>query len=621
MRNFIVVKTLNLGCLLLFLVVTTQLGATEYSILTSSYSHLCEINKQWLNYPEASTDCQIQFLSDRDRIQYHLKYVGKHLYENCPENLTEETLAKRISLLSALGTYAEAKEFPKNKYHQSRHPYFIDDNKVHCAVGYLIAASDREDLAMKIRKEHNYDYIADIKTEGLTNWAMENGFTVEELKWIQPGYAPLTLFDSLSNGTNGPVGNLYVDNWDGRLIISGEFELIDDLPCLNIGYYNDDQLSCLGTGISGLINDVFTSSEGVIVTGKFKDSGTDYPIAVYESGSWQYLGIPGRDGATGTASYAGGWDYSKEVAITHPSIPGLQEIWYLMNTGIWEKKATVNGVILDIEASMYGRIYAGSFDSVTVHRLGSADTTILVKNVVANENYTENWYSLGSEISDTVKIAQAIGLAVYLGGTCANATNVSNVCLARYLNETLQPLILSSSFSGSGANWINDIEYDNETSLMIGGKFDVYPMVGTYASNLAKYSLISNTTGAVASFNKQLTSVKYWQGLMYLGGHFTTNLTTQNLQHLARIANPVEIIKIGVNESVFAFPNPFKDEVIINGAKTEYSYSIYDLKGQLVVKGKTSQNKISNLNMFASGLYSLHLKTKDKVTIQKLVKQ
>jgi len=43
-------------------------------------------------------------------------------------------------------------------------------------------------LAKKISAEFNFDYVKNIKTDGLLEWASTAGFTVDELKLIQPTY-------------------------------------------------------------------------------------------------------------------------------------------------------------------------------------------------------------------------------------------------------------------------------------------------------------------------------------------------------------------------------------------------------------------------------------------------
>ena len=234
------------SALFLFVVAFNTLHAQDHQITKTYFEHLSTINKEWNNHTDASVDGSGSFSSDEERIQFHLNLVIKSLTDNEPQAFSTGQLENRRSLLGALEIYAETKIFPTNSYHCTRTPYFVDDYDVHCAVGYLIAESGYNELVSKIRTDHNYDYIKDIKTEGLVEWTAEHGFTVEELKWIQPNYSPTTVVSPLAGGTNGPVNKLYTDVTNGRVIFAGNFSEVDSLPCLNIGIYENNRLSCFG---------------------------------------------------------------------------------------------------------------------------------------------------------------------------------------------------------------------------------------------------------------------------------------------------------------------------------------------------------------------------------------
>jgi len=48
--------------------------------------------------------------------------------------------------------------------------------------------SGDEPLAQAISTAENFQYVKDIKTQGVNHWASENGFILEELALIQPSY-------------------------------------------------------------------------------------------------------------------------------------------------------------------------------------------------------------------------------------------------------------------------------------------------------------------------------------------------------------------------------------------------------------------------------------------------
>jgi hypothetical protein len=126
---------------------------------------------------------------ETDRIVTHLKFVHATLARARVPQLSASQQRRRSDALATLERYIERREFPRRTGdgYAGRRPRFIDDRGVHCAVGYLIAASDPE-LAHAINAAHEYDYVPDIVEPRLLAWAAENGFTLDELAMIQPTY-------------------------------------------------------------------------------------------------------------------------------------------------------------------------------------------------------------------------------------------------------------------------------------------------------------------------------------------------------------------------------------------------------------------------------------------------
>ncbi|MBC8048167.1 MAG: hypothetical protein H7Y00_15315 [Fimbriimonadaceae bacterium] len=189
----------------LILLLQLEIKAHNYNTPVSAYRHLHEVNKRWSNHINDVPKYNIVFLSDIDHIQYHLLNVENILRKDSPKGISAEILKNRLLLLDELHNYALNKIFPTNLYHSYRQPYFIDDYGVYCAVGYLISVSGHDELARQIRNQNNYDYIQNIKNELLQSWVRKYGFSVDELAWIQPTYAPTTIFEPLQYGTTGPV--------------------------------------------------------------------------------------------------------------------------------------------------------------------------------------------------------------------------------------------------------------------------------------------------------------------------------------------------------------------------------------------------------------------------------
>ena len=181
-------------------------------------SQLEQLNKFWqlANVAYPVLDQNIALIGDKLLIQMHLSLVEKTLRAKNVQNLSQEQQINRLKCLDILNDYRHDGKFPKNLHHEKRTPYFIDDFGTACAVGQLIINTGNEDFAHKISDENNYSYIHELnqKYSSLGAWADKNGFTIEELAWIQPCYclpagAPGTTINITCNG--GYDGSFVVD--------------------------------------------------------------------------------------------------------------------------------------------------------------------------------------------------------------------------------------------------------------------------------------------------------------------------------------------------------------------------------------------------------------------------
>tara|TARA_R110002096_G_scaffold169779_3_gene341528 strand:+ start:39992 stop:41305 length:1314 start_codon:yes stop_codon:yes gene_type:complete len=153
---------------------------------------LSTINKYW---KDQSIQKQLDYkhlkhLNENELIQLHLQLVVEKLITSPNPLLSEKQMHNRLRGLNKLQCYLETGIFPINTKHAYRIPYFIDDFGTACAVGHMIIESGEKALAQKIASENNYKYLEEMDYPEMLAWANENGFTLEELKWIQPAYQP-----------------------------------------------------------------------------------------------------------------------------------------------------------------------------------------------------------------------------------------------------------------------------------------------------------------------------------------------------------------------------------------------------------------------------------------------
>ena len=230
--------------------------------------HLSEVNAEWTHQPNLAPLEEVHFENDIQRIHYHLDWVVQNLRKQPLSDLSPDQQQNRLRLIDTLEAYAANEVFPQNIYHLQRRPYFIDHRGVHCAVGYLMKASGHGDLAQRISLEQNYAYVREIRTEGVAEWADDHGFSLDELAWIQPGYAPSTPISTIGTGTNGPVLTMAPDFYDGGFVFAGDFTVLDGSPCDGVGYYRDGDLTCL-PGLRGCLGfGVSRSNAGFLRSGK-----------------------------------------------------------------------------------------------------------------------------------------------------------------------------------------------------------------------------------------------------------------------------------------------------------------------------------------------------------------
>ncbi len=156
-----------------------------------------EVNAQWTKMEPILSDgmTTIHFTSEADRIATHLHRVHEHLSTHTPTEMSPAQRSHRHALLGSLNTYAARGVFPMNDIVHGRSPVFIDKLGNACGVGHLMITSGHAELAERIHEEMNLAYVHDIALPEVAAWAATNGFTIDELAWIQPTYDHMKIRD------------------------------------------------------------------------------------------------------------------------------------------------------------------------------------------------------------------------------------------------------------------------------------------------------------------------------------------------------------------------------------------------------------------------------------------
>lgn len=577
--------------------------------------HLSIVNKEWLKHQDLLKVKKVSFVDDNQRIQRHLTEVIQILRSK-KHDFDAKALDKRRLLLDDLEIYAKRQVFPINLYHKERRPYFIDHLGTHCAVGYMMLMSGNENLAQRISTKENYAYIRDIQTNGVEEWAENHGFTVDELAWIQPGYMLPSSYAMIDGTTNGPVTNIenfYIPDSIYGLLFTGSFTELKGLPCLNIGYYQNNQLSCFGNGLDGKINDLSTNY-GIYVSGRFPFENEFYHVAHFDGSNWNLIQIPNAEFAEGVCVKPSNWWNSlhKLDVVLFFENENKSEVWSIDTLMNYTKKAELNGRVFDI--NMHNNsVLVGHFDSVYVYNNNQIIDTLSCENIISySTNYVFN-NNISGPVSDTIKTVTYVNGVYYFGGTCNN-NNDNTICISRCQNGVMQPIVtggyLYDMFGNDTYFSVEKIRISEfDTDLRFSG--DLKAGFFDNGSGFAAVNLISNSVYALNNFDGTVYDFIDYNGYTYFGGDFNTFLV-RNLIN--------EIDESGSIHPIFeVFPNPANDHLNIQGLVEIEKYQITDLSGKVLAEGNVSDNQI-NIENLESGSYILSVECKEKIWNSKFIK-
>ncbi len=122
------------------------------------------------------------------RLRQHFRRVDAILRARDLSRLSPAQQQARAQYLDTLRAYARRGVFPRNYERDGCSPCFIDRDGRECAVAHLVMAAGQAELAQQIAAVDNYAHVPEMAFPELDAWAVESGFTQEELALIQPGY-------------------------------------------------------------------------------------------------------------------------------------------------------------------------------------------------------------------------------------------------------------------------------------------------------------------------------------------------------------------------------------------------------------------------------------------------
>ena len=606
----------------------------------SLYQHMVEVNKEWtkqsLDLP--FLEKEISFQNDVQRIQLHLMLVENVLRKRNILNLSPQQFAKRNHHLDVLNDYWKKGVFPKNIYHQKRQPYFIDHLGTACAVGHLVREDGGIAFAEKIKKENNYAYISELQLiyPELKSWADNNGFTMEELAWIQPGYPPAEQSWSAVGNGGGVEGHINVMKTIGdKLYMGGNFSSVDGVAANSIISWDGNQWEAVGEGVEGEVFAIEATPQGhLIIGGNFTlISDPQYSnIAVKTFNGWIGLQKGGMNGSVYTLKmkdylYAGG-DFEmideqpiKYFAKRNISVP---DIWH-NNANTIPNAMEVNAPVRAIEIIEDKLLVGGDFTQTAPQISDGSINQLNTRYLAYWNDEVENWEM---EFDGDYAEVNTIGYfneKIAVGGEVfpADPNNFDLPGVSFYENDTWNNWTL---YQFNDAGMIHGFFEFNEEFFAYGDVTNTSPVVisvGTY--NAGFVGLHTNTTNGLsggAVFDKTVRAIEAFQGVAYFAGDFTEVSTgwggSSGGTFNGLVNSPLDGItsseNISITKQIQIYHASEKLYVNYEDLQNNAALNIYNLQGQILKTFNLqagAANEIFDLSDWTSGMYVYQIVNKE----------
>jgi len=609
--------------LFLLLITAVSLSLTASVYRTDILSQLMNVNEQWSKQPEAKFVLRTVDLpasqSFNQWISAHLMLVEKTLRARDTKHLTAFQLQNRNKLLGELNGYWKAGVYPVNDYLPYKNPVFIDRNGTHCAVGYLMMQSGHDALAQTIDANEKFAYVYQIKTSGVKEWAENNGFTIDELAWIQPGYPPSFDAKGLDKGLNGPVNTIAIDDNTQTIYAAGNFtESISGTTCNNIaawvsGIAGYDWVP-LASGLNGVVHTLLLHNNKLYAGGAFTMAGnaTANHVAVYNvtSGQWQSIGA--LDSTVYSLKiynnelYAGGkfsgfvskWNDTAWVDISAGFLYGEG----VRTLEVWDNELIIGGNFELATGAL--RKHVASYDGTYMGTVGMGTVTPVNDFELHNGN---------------------------LFAACDMVEGNDTCALAKFDNGDWVKVITTSAgmMDGFGGNSIRKI-VSVGNSLLCAGDFQCVSGL-IWGNNLMSFqqqvidTLVYNVYAPLLTTDKPLNEVVFTQNTIYFGGEFIVNAFSDTLNHIGYLDYSETSVPAltKTNDGLKISPNPAHEWLNVSAEHGENidHLEITDALGRQVWEDNPGRNsKDISVSFLAKGVYFIRSFSNRKMAVQRLVK-
>jgi hypothetical protein len=505
--------------------------------------------------------------------------------------------------------YWQAGNFPVNEDYAYRTPIFIDKHDNFCAVGYLVKASGYESVSRMIAANTNLAYVREMKYPELDTWARYNGFTTDELAWIQPGYPPTSFCYSknIGGGVDGMVNELFVDNTTERMYVGGSFVQADGtITANNVAYVTVADTTYtwheMNMGVNGTVNAITKFGDNIWVGGSFSTAG-EAPannIAYWDGSNWHSAGC--INGTVHDLVVFGGAIFASG---DFDSCTSGGEVNFAKWDGAdWLPIPGLIGRVNTMEAGA---------SSIT---LGGAFTFGTTTNAISwqpGSSFQTFYNSPQNEVMDFEVFGDT------LHAVCKRTHSVDTNTLFLKLRETTWlsaatvPFSLDDFYDTLHALSFNTLCVDG-TSLNIGGQF-LYssPVVPAYYDwGYNSFAFAGGTQSVDSAVNKMII----FNNDFIIAGKFKRGRAASGIITLNGIAKR-KIVTVSVpatttvaaDNTVVIFPNPVTSGGIItieNNFHASY-YSMHHITGREFARGAINKSSGVTLPPVPAGMYIITL--------------
>jgi len=601
--------------------------------------HLSEVNPVWES--EFFLDEVVYFDDETARIKFHFERVVERLEAHTQiSEFENKILVNRKKLINLLESYKERGDFPKNDFYPNRRPVFKDHYQTSCAVAYLMEETGESALASRIQRTNNYDkisVIAEVVPE-VGDWAAMHGFSLEELKLIQPSYpADYRNFYSVGSG-GGPVdGNINVmvtDKDEKILFMAGDFKEMDGQAANSIIAWDGENWLDMGAGVDGVVLDMVydTRYDRLIIVGDF--ALTDDPefrnVAYWKDGQWKGLQRGDMQGVIKTVEinfiniFIGG-DF-KSVDGEPISFLAKREQTNDDNAGWTDQKDpdfagsqrpgefAVNGPVNVMTTVEDRLLIAGDF-SMTAPE---ADTSSVMRNKVDNVTYWTNntFFEVeGPDFNEINAAGYVDGRLFLVDSTFQEEMDVARIhCLKAGLwderimigNWGVDGMLLPACVSGFLG--------DGETTYIHGEVMELWTLV-----NQAGFVDLNGSKGV--AFDGAVHSAIIFQDRIYYGGDFTHPEGSGLVSSAIETGSPDATLDLELTEAFKVYAANAQLHLSYEDLEGPAEFSLFNMNGRRVdsftlKQGNYSMNK--SYEELASGNYVYQIQKGGRMTAGKL---